>query len=204
MEKTTLSPNKTQIKALYFLSFIEGGSLMAVEIMSAKIIAPYFGNSIYVWAAVLATTLLGLACGYFIGGNYSLKKNPVKTLFFVSILGAVLTIILPFTSAFILGSTQGLGLQMGIIVASFFVLFPIVFCFGMVSPLIIYLTSYIYQNSGKNASVVYTISTIGGIFFALFTGLYLVTTLGLKISHFLIGLVLLLTSLACLLIFKRK
>ena len=204
MKKETTKLNATKTKSLYFLSFIEGGSLMAVEIMSAKIIAPYFGNSIYVWAAVLATTLLGLACGYFVGGNYSLKKNSVKTLFFVSVLGGVLTIILPFTSAFILENTQGLGLQMGTIIASFFILFPIVFCFGMVSPLIIFLTSHLYNNTGKNASIVYTISTIGGIFFALLTGLYLVTTLGLKSSHFLVGLVLLLTSLVCLLVFKRK
>ena len=204
MEKETTNLNTTKTKSLYFLSFIEGGSLMAVEIMSAKIIAPYFGNSIYVWAAVLATTLLGLAGGYFVGGNLSIKNNARKTLFKVSFIGAFLTIILPFTSTFILQNTLSLGLQLGTIIAAFFILFPIVFCFGMVSPLIIFLTSQQYKNSGKNASVVYTVSTVGGILFALLTGLYLVTTIGVQYSHFFIGGLLFVTTLITFLISKKN
>jgi len=177
---------------------------MAVEIMSAKIIAPYFGNSIYVWAAVLATTLLGLAGGYFFGGNLSIKNNARKTLFKVSFIGAFLTIILPFTSTFILQNTLNLGLQLGTIIAAFFILFPIVFCFGMVSPLIIFLTSQQYKNSGKNASVVYTVSTVGGILFALLTGLYLVTTMGVQYSHFFIGGLLFVTTLITFFISKNN
>lgn len=164
---------------------------MAIEIMSAKIIAPYFGNSIYVWSAVLATTLLGLATGYFTGGNFSTKKNPKKTLLLISLIGAILTLALPFTSNIILKNTLDLGLQIGVIIAALLILFPIIFCFGMVSPLIIFITSNNFTNSGKSASNVYTISTIGGIIFALSYGLYFITTLGVKKSCFLVGITLL-------------
>ena len=118
--------------------------------------------------------------------------------------GTCFTIILPFTSTFILQNTLNLGLQMGTIIAAFFILFPIVFCFGMVSPLIIFLTSQQYKNSGKNASVVYTVSTVGGILFALLTGLYLVTTMGVQYSHFFIGGLLFVTTLITFLISKKN
>ena len=67
----------------FLLSFIEGGSVMAAELLGAKMLAPYFGSSLYVWASVLAITLGGLAVGYFAGGILSYKsKNPL-TLFYV-------------------------------------------------------------------------------------------------------------------------
>ena len=40
---------------------------MVCELIGAKLLAPYFGTSLYVWAAALALTLGGLTLGYFIG-----------------------------------------------------------------------------------------------------------------------------------------
>ena len=45
---------------IYILSFIEGGTVMLVELCGAKLLAPYYGTSIYVWAATLGVTLGGL------------------------------------------------------------------------------------------------------------------------------------------------
>lgn len=195
MEPTKKHSLTLQLASLLFLSFIEGGSLMGVEIISAKLIAPYFGNSIYVWSAVLATTLLGLAAGYFLGGKLSLKQNSKKTLFTISTISAVLTLALPFTSSFILESTLDFGLQLGIIIASFLIIFPIVFLFGTISPLIIQLTSNYFKKPGKTASYIYTISTLGGVLFALLTGLYLIFNFGLKQTTTVIGCILLITTL---------
>jgi hypothetical protein len=44
---------------LFAVAFIEGGALMAVEIVGAKLVGPYYGSSLYVWAAVLGLTLGG-------------------------------------------------------------------------------------------------------------------------------------------------
>lgn len=46
---------------------------MAYELISSKLIAPYFGTSLYVWTAVFIYTLGGLAVGYYLGGKLSLK-----------------------------------------------------------------------------------------------------------------------------------
>jgi hypothetical protein len=34
---------------LYLLSFFEGGSVMSAELIGAKMLAPVFGTTLYVW-----------------------------------------------------------------------------------------------------------------------------------------------------------
>ena len=45
---------------------------MALELLSGRILAPTFGNSIYVWGAVITVFMVALAVGYLIGGRLSL------------------------------------------------------------------------------------------------------------------------------------
>ena len=50
---------------------------MATELIGAKLLAPYFGTTIYVWASIFTVTLLGLATGYALGGYFSKKIKSV-------------------------------------------------------------------------------------------------------------------------------
>jgi predicted membrane-bound spermidine synthase len=60
---------------LLSISILEGGALMATELIGAKLAAPFYGTSLYVWATIFAVTLGGLALGYLLGGYFS-DKNP--------------------------------------------------------------------------------------------------------------------------------
>jgi hypothetical protein len=75
--ETKKSEFSIQNKLLLCLSFLEGGSLMATELLSARMMAPYFGSSLFVWATVLALTLGGLTIGYFLGGVISTNSKKV-------------------------------------------------------------------------------------------------------------------------------
>jgi len=84
---------------LLFLSFLEGGSVMACELVGAKLLAPYFGTSLYIWAAALALTLGGLTSGYYLGGILSKKHAGSHALLFkVLIAAGVLLCLMPFSS----------------------------------------------------------------------------------------------------------
>lgn len=37
---------------------------MALEMLGVRVLAPYFGNGVYVWGAVITTYMLGLSTGY--------------------------------------------------------------------------------------------------------------------------------------------
>ena len=72
MKSCTKSQRKdTPMKKHWYLFpvlLVEGGSLMAVELLGAKLVAPFYGNSLYVWTAVLGISVLGLTAGYYFGG----------------------------------------------------------------------------------------------------------------------------------------
>lgn len=161
------------------MSFIEGGALMAVEIAGAKLVAPFYGNSLYVWAAVLGLTLGGLATGYFLGAAVSRRYPTVKALFVIVLVAAMLVAAMPWTAAMIMSATLGLELRAGITIACLVFLFPPLACFGMVSPLIIRLASVEENTAGHIAGKIYAISTLGGILITALVAFYTIPFLGL-------------------------
>ena len=48
--------------------FIAGGVLLGLEIASSRVLAPFFGNSFYVWGSLIGIVLAGLSTGYWLGG----------------------------------------------------------------------------------------------------------------------------------------
>jgi hypothetical protein len=52
-------------RKLLFLSFVEGAAVMVAELCGARLLAPVFGSSLYVWSSVMGITLGALAFGYF-------------------------------------------------------------------------------------------------------------------------------------------
>src|ERR1043165_6669827 len=56
---------------------VTGAAVMIVEILGAKMLAPYLGTSHFVWTAQIAVTLVALACGYYVGGRLADRsQNP--------------------------------------------------------------------------------------------------------------------------------
>ena len=49
-------------------AFTGGAAVLAVEIAASRVLAPFFGNSLYVWGALIGVVLAGLALGYWLGG----------------------------------------------------------------------------------------------------------------------------------------
>jgi spermidine synthase len=178
-------------KNFYFLlSFIEGGSVMGAELLGAKMLAPYFGSSLYVWASVLAITLGGLAAGYYAGGVMSYKsKNPLA-LFYILLGAATFTLLMPFTSKVVLWAIGLHSLIPSVIASSVLILFPPVFLMGMVSPLIIRAITTDIEQSGKAAGAIYAVSTVGGILATFTFGFFIIPNYGLTMPGVITGIVL--------------
>jgi spermidine synthase len=175
---------------LFFVLLIEGGALMAVELMGAKLVAPFYGGSVYVWTAVLTITVLGLTLGYYAGGRLS-KKRPSETALFIILgISAVLVLALPLTASISMALTRGMGLIAGICITCFLLLLPPMLCFGMVGPLVVSLMSLRLESVGKTAGTVYFTSTLGGIVATFCLGLYFIPVAGLRLCATLTGLAL--------------
>lgn len=53
----------------FALIFISGGAILALELLTSRIMTPYFGVSLYIWTGILSITLTSLALGYWWGGR---------------------------------------------------------------------------------------------------------------------------------------
>ncbi len=187
---------------LYSLSFIEGGVVMSSELAGAKLLAPYFGTSLYVWACVMALTLGGLAGGYFLGGRLSVKKNHENILMTSVLCAAIYIACLPMLSSLFLYLASNLSLLPSVLISSAFVLFPPIFIMGMVSPLIIKSITSSQEESGKKSGEIYAISTVGGICFTFLTAFYLIPKWGITITF--IADAILLAAFSVTYFMKRK
>lgn len=160
---------------------------MAAELIGAKLIAPYFGTSLYVWAAVLAVTLGGLAGGYFCGGFLSRRFPGTNLLAWVLLLAGAFLFLMPLSGSWILGKAVFLDVKTGSLFSLLVYLFPPLFFFGMTSPVIINLINKTLDASGESAGTVYAISTVGGILMTLATGFYILPVLGISGPMMVIG-----------------
>jgi spermidine synthase len=177
-------------KYLYLIAFVEGGSVMAIELAGAKMIAPFFGTSLYVWASVLAVTLGGLTAGYFAGGWATYRFSPLKLLFWELLAGTLLIALMPLLAVKFMSLTGNLGLRLGSLFSSLSFMFLPLLCMGMVSPTIIQLRNTELAGTGKTAGTVYAISTIGGITMTLLMGFYFLPEWGIRKSVLLSAILL--------------
>lgn len=189
---------------LLIASFLEGGMVMIIELSGAKVIAPYYGTSLYVWAAVLGVTVGGLAAGYFLGGQLSKRSSFTKTIISLFAAGAVFTFLLPFIARGILGITTNWPLELAVIVGPLFYLLPPVICMGAVSPVLISAVHLTGMPPGRSTGTIYAVSTLGGILFTLLASFYLIPRLGISFSSVITGIVLALVALLMFAFAKRS
>src|ERR1700730_1993132 len=76
---TRLSPGLRRY--LYFTAAVTSMAVMIVEILGAKMLAPYVGTSHFVWTAQIAVTLVALAAGYYAGGQLVERAPNLRRLY---------------------------------------------------------------------------------------------------------------------------
>ena len=189
---------------LFTLSFIEGASVMSAELFGAKMLAPYFGSSLFVWATVMAVTLGGLAAGYFTGGYFAEKNKQNNLLFYILLIAAAFTALMPLSSKFVLVLTSPFNLLPAIIISTILFLMPPVFLMGMISPLLIEKLSDVGHHAGKVSGSIYAISTLGGIIATFAMGFYIIPNFGLTKPAYCTGLCLAILPLFAILNQKKK
>jgi spermidine synthase len=195
--------NKANLKKiLLLLAFIEGGAVMTCELAGAKILAPVFGNSLYVWASVLGVTLGALASGYLLGGIMSIanfKKEGI-ILYIILLLAAFFMVIMPHLSSWIFHLTYQWDIRWGSVFSLILYMLPPLLFMGMSSPMIIQMITAANGSAGKNAGLVYSVSTVGGIAFTFIAGFYLLPEKGISFSLLSVGVLLALIPLLFLVV----
>jgi predicted membrane-bound spermidine synthase len=49
--------------------FITSMSIMIIELVASRLVAKYFGNSLFTWTGIIGTVLGGISLGNYLGGR---------------------------------------------------------------------------------------------------------------------------------------
>lgn len=174
--------------------FLAGGIVMMYELAGSRVLAPYVGTSIFVWASLIGVILGSLSVGYYYGGKIADKRQETITLAFIIACAAIfvrLTAVLRDIVPEFLLKWQ-LGLQMESVLLTLILFAPASLFLGMVSPYATRLRLSGIEGSGSIVGRLSAISTIGSIGGTFLAGFYL-------IPHFGTSKILVVTSLALIL-----
>src|SRR5512136_406634 len=76
--------------------FVSSFCVMVIELIAARILAPYIGVSLYTWTSIIGIILAGIALGNYLGGKIADKYPHPAVLVAIFLGGGLFTIaILP-------------------------------------------------------------------------------------------------------------
>jgi spermidine synthase len=163
-----------QRRYLYFTAAITGAAIMVVEILGAKMLAPYVGTSHFVWTAQIAVTMIALAMGYYVGGRWVDRSAKLDRLYWSIVAAAAylclaVLIIEPVAYAFL-----QFKLAVGTLFTSAFLFLIPLALLAMTGPFFIRVLTSTVQGLGGNVGRLTAISTLGSVLGTILIGYFLI------------------------------
>ena len=186
---------------LIALVFVAGACSLAVELSASRLLAPYFGTSLFVWANLIGLILLYLTLGYYLGGKLADRFPRPRMLYLMTTIAAFLISIIPFLSRPILSWSQSafssfsIGVFYGSLVGVILLFAIPMILLGCVSPFAIRLRIEGVGRSGRTAGDLYAISTAGSILGTFIPVLWLIPAIGTYRTFFTFAVALLVISI---------
>lgn len=190
---------------------------MAVEMAASRLLGPYFGDSILIWANLIGLILIYLTLGAHLGGRWADRNPRAETLYTMTALAAFWVGLIPLAAAPILGLAHKAfhrvgaelvaydGLQIGgSFVSVLILLAPPVVLLGTVSPFAIRLVTLRVHLAGRSAGRIYALSTIGSIIGTFAPVLITIPAIGTARTFHLFGALLLAVSIIGLIAAPRS
>lgn len=158
------------------VAFVSGFTIMTIEMLGARIMAPYFGGSISVWGSLITVFMLALSVGYLVGGRLSTRNPNPRTFALFFIAAALFSIpIIVFADAIMRPIFLTIeDPRYGSLFASIFLYFIPTGILGMISPYSVRLMVDSQEHSGHMAGLLFFVSTIGSAGGTLATSFYFV------------------------------
>ena len=173
-------------KLVYTNAVVVGFVIMAFEMLGSRYLNPYFGSSIYTWAALITVVMIALSIGYFAGGVLA-DKFPTPVLLGILILiGSMWLGFIPLFNEVALDMVFATveDIRYASLIGALVILLLPLTLLGIYSPYAIRLILSETGSSGTVSGRIYGVSTIGSVFGTLVTTFYLIPTIGTKMITF--------------------
>jgi spermidine synthase len=186
------------------LAAVVGAASLGAEIAAARLLAPWFGASTIVWANTIATVLVALSAGYFVGGRLADRDPTLGGLSRVVLMAAGLLALVPFIAApFLRISVEALdrveaGAFVGSLLAVLALVATPVLLLGAVAPYAVRLSVHTVEEAGRVAGRLYAISTLGSLAGTFLSALVLIPLVGTRRTFLAFALALALAAVPAL------
>ncbi len=166
--------------------FVSGLASLGVEFGASRLLAPYFGTSLYVWGVLIGLVLIYLSIGYVIGGRLADRHPSADLLFQLTAWAGLWIGLIPLIAyPILLEAQQGfatvsVGLVLGTLLAVVLLFAVPVILLGCVSPFAIRLLLTDVDTGGNTAGAVYALSTAGSILGTFLPVFWLIPTFGTR------------------------
>ncbi|MGA0807122.1 MAG: fused MFS/spermidine synthase [Pseudohongiellaceae bacterium] len=188
------------------LAFLSGFIIMSVELMGGRILAPYFGSSIYVWGSIITVFMLSLSIGYLCGGRLSLHQPTLQRYGSFFVIAALLLLPLVLFGNQLMEAVflRVEDPRYGSLLISMLLFFLPTAVLGMIAPYSVRLLVSDSHSSGNVAGMLYFISTLGSALGTLGTSFYFV--LWFEVNQILVtmGVLLALGGVAAIVMGRRE
>jgi len=191
-------------KYLYGTAAITGGAIMIVEILGAKMLAPYVGTSHFVWTAQIAVTLVALATGYYIGGRLVDRSPDLRMLYMAIIAASVYLAATVMVVEPLAYWCLKFKLAVGSLLASLFLFFVPLSLLAMVGPFFVRIITESVSAVGSNTGRLTSISTLGSVAGTVLIGYVLIPFLPNSVTMFITAAVLMVTGIVYFAVFARS
>jgi spermidine synthase len=159
---------------LYCTAAMTGASIMIVQILGAKMMAPYLGTSHFVWTAQIAVTMVALATGYYAGGRLADHSPRLGRLY----AGIVVAALYLAGTMLVIGPVAygclRFKLAMGSLLTSAFLFFVPLSLLAMVGPFFVRVMTQAVSSVGGNMGRLTAIGTLGSFAGTLLIGYVLI------------------------------
>ncbi len=186
--------------AVRVIAFVVGAASLGTEIAAARLLAPYFGASTIIWANTIATVLVALSAGYWLGGKLADRRADLRGLCAVVMVASLLLALVPFVadpflrlSVNALGSLSVGGFAGSLVAVLVLVAVPIMLL-GTAAPYVSRLSVRSVSETGRTIGNLYAISTVGSLVGTFLAALLLIPTIGTHRTFIVFALSLALVS----------
>jgi spermidine synthase len=175
---------------LYFTAAMTGAAIMVVEILGAKMLAPYVGTSHFVWTAQIAVTLVALAAGYYAGGLLADRSPKLRRLYLgIVIAGVYLLATIPLVESVAYACLR-FRPAAGSLLSSTFLFFVPLALLAMVGPFFVRALTTSVFGVGGNVGRLTAISTMGSFAGTILISYFLIAVLPNSTTMYLTATVL--------------
>jgi len=186
--------------------FISSFCVMVIELIAARILAPYIGVSLYTWTSIIGVILAGIALGNYLGGKIADRYPSPLLLATIFFIGGLLTVLIHPATKLVTANFWFSNLPIMwnfTLKTSVIFLLPAV-VLSMVSPLVIKLTLADLGKTGGIVGTIYAFSTAGSILGTFMTGFYFIIWFGINMIVWLVAALLIITGIITMLLWRKQ